>query len=78
MRGKGLNFNFMVSSTSIDPYDPKGSDRIQTRLRPVTCDKANWFTDCWVVEEGVRYSFESLKSIVSTVRLEDTLKVRVF
>jgi len=30
----------------IDPYDPKGSDRIQTRLRPVIRDEANWFTDC--------------------------------
>ena len=49
-----------VSSTGINPYDPKGSDRIQTRLRPVIHDEANWFTDCWVVEEGVQYSFQSL------------------
>ena len=67
-----------VSSTCIDPYDPKGSDRIQMRLRPVIRDEANWFTDCWVVEEGVRYSFESLNRSCLQFESEDTLKVRVF
>ena len=55
-----LHLKFMVSSTSINLYDPKGSDRILMRLRPAICDEISWFMDGLVVKGGVWYSFEYL------------------